>query len=191
MQKIVIDIETKNEFKDVGSAEPTALDISLVGLYDSATSSYLSFLEKDFSKLWPILESADILIGYNSDHFDIPLLNKYYHGNLKSIKSIDILNEIRKSIGRRVKLDQVAEGTLGKKKSGHGLEAIRWWKTGEMEKIRQYCLEDVKLTKEIYDYALLNGELKFREGNKNIPIAMDTSRWETQELKNTTSSLPF
>lgn len=191
MRKIVFDIETKNTFQEVGSTESTALDISLVGIYDSKTDLYSSYLENEFSQLWPILENADLIIGYNSLHFDLPLLNKYYHGDLSVIKHIDILKEIRDSVGRRMRLDQVAEGTLGLKKSGHGLQAITWWKQGEIEKIRKYCLDDVKLTKELYEYALKNKSLKFKEGGSIMDIKLDVSKWEKIEESGLTFSLPF
>lgn len=191
MRKIVFDIETQNTFDQVGSADPAALSISMVGIYDSKTDSYESFLESELGKLWPILESADILIGYNSEHFDLPLLNKYYHGNLNHIKHVDLLKEIRSSIGRRMRLDQVAEGTLGQKKSGHGLQAITWWKQGEIEKIRKYCLDDVKLTKNLYEYALKNKSLKFKEGGSVMDIKLDVSNWEKPEESGLTFSLPF
>ncbi|MFM2357825.1 MAG: hypothetical protein RJA61_562 [Candidatus Parcubacteria bacterium] len=191
MRKIVFDIETKNTFQEVGSTESTALDISLVGVYDSKTDSYSSYLENELGKLWPLLESADMIIGYNSLHFDLPLLNKYYHGDLSRIKHIDLLKEIRDSVGRRMKLDQVAEGTLGLKKSGHGLQAITWWRQGEIEKIRKYCLDDVKLTKELYEYALKNKSLKFKEGPSILDIKLDPSNWEKVEDSGLTFSLPF
>ena len=104
------------------------------------------------ANLWPIIEKADMLIGFNSEHFDTPLLNKYYPGDLTKIKSLDILKEIKNSLGRRIKLDTVAEATLGKKKIGHGLEAITWGKNGEIDKIIKYCLEDVKITKEVWEF---------------------------------------
>jgi len=134
MRKIFFDIETQNIFQDVGSNNPADLSISLLAIYDSSTESYDSFLHTELSRLWPIIESADVLITFNGDHFDIPLLNKYYPGDLTKIKSIDLLKEMQKSAGRRMKLDQIAEGTLGTKKSGHGLDAITWWKNGEIEK---------------------------------------------------------
>jgi DEAD/DEAH box helicase domain-containing protein len=191
MRKIVFDIETRNIFSDVGSSDPAALDISLVGIYDSETGEYSSYLQEELGLLWPILERADMLIGFNSDHFDMPLLNKYYPGDLTKIKSLDILAEIKKSYGRRMKLDQLAEGTLGKNKSGHGLDAIKWWRSGEIEKIRQYCLEDVKITKEIYDYAIANQKLIFKEGTQLKEIKLDTSEWEKPSENKLTFSLPF
>ena len=135
MRKVVFDIESKNTFMDVGSNNPADLDISIVVIHDSESDTYTPFKEDELDRLWPILEKTDILIGFNSDHFDIPLLNKYYNGDLTQIRSLDILKEIKKSYGRRMKLDQIAEGTLGLKKSGHGLDAITWWRNGEIDKI--------------------------------------------------------
>ncbi len=178
MRKITFDIETKNTFNEVGSSDASALDISIVCIHDSLDNKYYSFWEEELNKLWPIIEQADMLIGYNSDHFDIPLLNKYYQGNLTQIKSLDILKEIQKVLGKRIRLDQVAEATLGEKKSGHGLQAVTWWKQGEIEKIRKYCLDDVRITKEVYDFALDNNFLKYALlGEKQI-IKLDTSLWE-------------
>ena len=191
MRKITFDIETKNTFEDIGENNPALLDISIVCIHDSETDTYDSFLEDDFTRLWLILEKADMLIGYNSEHFDIPLLNKHYPGNLSTIKSLDILKEIKDSTGRRFKLDSIATATLGKGKSGNGLEAITWWKNGEIDKIRQYCLDDVRVTKNIYNFALANGYLNYKEGAKIKKITLDTSRWENKEKNSITHTLQF
>jgi len=191
MRKIVFDIETQNTFQQAGTNDPAGLSISLVGVYDYKSDSYTSYLENELSKLWPLIEQADLLIGYNSDHFDIPLLNKYYPGDLTKIKSLDLLKEIKNGFGRRVKLDSVALGTFNKGKIGHGLEAITWWKNGEIEKIRKYCLEDVKITKELYEYALKNGILKCKEGSECFDIKLDTSKWHEKQESAMTFTLPF
>ena len=192
MKKVVFDIETSNIFQEVGSNNPADLNISVVGLYDYHTQEYKTFVQEEFSKMWPIFELADILITFNGDHFDIPLLNKYYVGDLTKIKSVDILREMQKSAGRRMKLDQIAEGTLNINKSGNGLEAIRWWRDGEIEKVKKYCLDDVKITKDIYEYALKNNKLIFKEGQNLNEVKLDTSDWETlPENTAINFSLPF
>jgi len=191
MRKIVLDIETRNLFQDVGTNNPADLDISVVCIYDYERDMHQSFLQEDFGRLWPILESADMLITYNGDHFDIPLLDKYYPGDLTKIKSLDLLKEIKNSLGRRIKLDTVAEATLGKNKSGHGLEAITWWKNGEIDKIIKYCTEDVRITKEVYDYAIKNGLLKYKDGQLVKDIKLDTSKWEEKNGSSMTFSLGF
>lgn len=191
MRNIVFDIETKNTFEEVGKRDPSLLDISLLAIHDSKTDEYSSFLEDELDKLWPIIESADALIGYNSDHFDIPLLNKYYHGDLTQLKSIDLMKDIQKSLGRRIGLDDVASATLGVGKSGHGLQAITWWKNGEIEKVRKYCIQDVKVTKEVYEYAKENGHIKYPDGDEVIELSIDTAHWSEKEDSGITQSLGF
>lgn len=191
MRKIVFDIETQNFFHDVGKADPSLLDIAVVAIYDSETDTYSSYLAEELGKLWPILERADMLIGFTSEHFDMPLLNKYYPGDLTKIKHLDILKEIKHSYGRRMKLDQLAEGTLGKKKSGWGGDATKWWKAGEIDKIRTYCIDDVRLTKELYDYALENSKLIFKEGGQLKEIPLDTAAWEEPVESRLTFSMGF
>lgn len=191
MKKIVFDLETSNTFQDAGSNDSAALDMSVACIYDYETDRYSSFTQETIKDLWPIIEKADLLIGYNSDHFDIPLLNKYYSGDLSKIKSLDLLKEIKNSLGRRLKLDTIAEATLGKNKSGHGLEAITWWRNGEKQKVIDYCIDDVKITKEIYEYALKNGILKYKDGNEIKDIKLDTSDWDKKEDSKMTFTLPF
>ncbi|MEK7652428.1 MAG: ribonuclease H-like domain-containing protein [Patescibacteria group bacterium] len=191
MKKIFFDIETKNTFEDVGERNPVLLDISLVGIYDSENEKFDSFLEDELDRLWPILEKADSIIGFNSDHFDIPLLNKYYSGDLTKIKSVDIMKDIKKSLGRRIGLDAVAKATLGIGKTGHGMDAIEWWKKGEIDKIRQYCLDDVSITKDVYDFAFQNGHLKYFDGFKIREVLIDTTEWEKKESSGITQTLGF
>lgn len=191
MRKITFDIETKNLFQDVGSNNPVDLDISVVCIHDSLTDTYSSFVDPDYSKLWPIIEQADLLITFNGDHFDIPLLEKYYKKDLKQKKSIDLLKEVKNSLGKRIKLDSIAEATLGRNKSGHGLEAIGWWKTGEIDKIIKYCTEDVRITKELYEYALKHKHLKYKDMGLAKDIAIDPSNWEKKDEKKETFTLGF
>ena len=192
MKYVVFDIETRNIFQDVGSYDPTALDISVLSAYDSATETMASYLVEDLPKLWPILEKADALVGYNSDHFDIPLLNKYYPGDLTTFRSIDIMATIKKHLGRRPKLDDVAAATLGAKKIAHGLEAVAWWKKGEIEKIKKYCEKDVELTDRLFRYIRENRHVKLKDlTGKKIQIDIDTRPWEGGANVAVTHSLPF
>ncbi len=191
MRKVVFDIETRNLFQDVGTNDPRDLDISVVCTYEYETDTYKSFFQEDFGKLWPILENADMLITFNGDHFDIPLLDKYYPGDLTKIKSLDLLKEVKAAIGFRVKLDSIAEATLGHGKSGHGLEAITWWKNKEFDKLIKYCIDDVKVTKEVYDYAIKNNSLKYKDGLTNKEMKLNTKDWEKKAETAMTFSMGF
>ncbi len=188
---IIFDIETQNTFDQVGSRDVTALDISLLVIWDSKTKEYQSFMHDELHKLWPIIENTDMLIGYNSDHFDIPLLNKYYPGDLEAIKSLDLMVEIQKSIGRRIKLDDIASATLGTKKIGGGLDAIRWWQAGDIENIRKYCQKDVEITKKVFDYMLEHDSIKYKDFNKKKEASIDTSDWLKPDKFAITHTLGF
>ena len=187
MRYIVFDIETK----DAAGADFMTLDISVASFYDSQEDSYHTVTESELPTIWPLIEQADALVGYNSNHFDIPLLNKYYPGDLTQIKSIDLLEDIRSSLGRRLRLDSVAQATVGAKKSADGLQAVRWFRAGEIDKIKKYCEQDVKVTKKVFDYAREHGHVKFKDGTRKREIPLDTSAWTEKQDSAMTHSLPF
>jgi len=191
MRYIVFDLETQNIFQEVESNDVTALDISVASVYDSETDKYTTATVDELQILWPIIEHADALVGYNSNHFDIPILNKYYPGDLTQIKSIDLLENIKESLGRRLRLDSVAQATIGTKKSADGLSAVRWWREGQINKIKKYCEQDVKVTKEVFEYALEHGHIKFKDGHQQREVPIDTSSWTVKEDASLTHSLPF
>lgn len=193
MRYVVFDLETQNIFDDVARRDPTLLSISVASVYDSQTNTYHTVAIDELSTLWPIFEEADALVGYNSNYFDIPLLNKYYPGDLTKIPSIDILESIKNSLGKRIRLDAVAEATLGKKKTANGLQAVAWWKEGKIDLIKKYCEMDVQVTKEVFEYAKKNGYVKYREGLTVRNITLDTSSWdeESHNSGTMTHALPF
>lgn len=191
MRTVVFDIETANWMNETGSGDPADLTVAVVGIHDSETDTYTCYLEHELPQLWTILERTDMLVGYNSDHFDIPLLNKYYPGDLKQIKSLDLMQEVYASLGRRLKLGAIAEGTLGEGKSADGLQSLKWWRQGEIEKVKEYCQKDVELTKRLMDYALQNNALKYRELGQVRDITLNTSKWLSGDAKPMTFSLGF
>lgn len=173
LNEIIFDIETQNTYQEVGSRDTRLLKISLVGVYTTEDGLYTSYLESDLPKLWPILEKADRLIGYNINNFDIPVLGNYYPGDLMKRPTLDILAVIEKVLGFRIKLDDVANATLGMGKSGNGLQAVEYWRNGEIEKLREYCIQDVRVTKELYDFGVRRGSLVYIDKlgrKKDIPV---------------------
>jgi DEAD/DEAH box helicase domain-containing protein len=188
MRRITLDIETTSSGNII---DPATLELSVVCIHDTSTDAYTSYTIPELPSLWPILEKADLLVGYNSDHFDIPILNKYYAGDLSTIASLDLLAEIKNVLGRRLKLDSVAEATLGRKKAGSGLDAVKWWEAGEYEKVKKYCIEDVRITKDVYEFALKNSYLKYSNFGEIRKIPLDTSKWESGKKTSMTHTLPF
>lgn len=188
---VVFDIETSNTFQEVGSNDPSKLDLALVGIYDSRTNAYDSFLAHELPRLWEVLESIDLIVGFNSEHFDLPLLNKYYPGDLQKIAHLDILTKVQEVLGHRVRLQSLAEGTLKAKKGGSGLESIVWWKNGEIENVRTYCLKDVEITKKIFEHAIQNNSLKYNDFGRTREFKIDAGKWLHTNDSTMTHTLPW
>ena len=178
MRAITFDIESISDSVVRGHIDVAEQELTVVAIHDSETGEYASYFKEELPRLWPILERADMLIGFNSDTFDIPLLNRYYPGDLTHIRSLDLLSEVQKVLGRRIRLQSLAEATLGKGKKGDGLKAGEWWKEGKKDKVAEYCIEDVRLTRELYDYAMKHGVLKYKDLRDIRDIKLDTAHWE-------------
>lgn len=172
-KEVVLDIETQNSFQDVGGVFHDKLKISLVGVYFYETDEYIAYMEDQLNELWQRLERSGRIIGYNTKGFDFPVMNAYYAGDFGRFPNLDVMEEIANHLGFRVKLDDVALATLGAGKTGHGLQAIEFWRKGEIDKLRDYCLMDVKITKEVYEYGQKYGKVYYhdRMGEKReVPV---------------------
>ena len=155
-REIVFDIETHGDIRIMDS-----LKVTVVSIYEYENDRYRSFVESELSELWPIFEKADRLIGYNSGHFDLPILGRYYSGNISRLPHLDILKIIKESTGSRFKLNDIAKATIQKEKSGDGLQAVKWFEEGKIDLVKQYCEQDVLVTKEVYEYGRKNGMLYY------------------------------
>jgi len=71
--------------------------------------------------------------------------------------AFDVLEEIHKLLGRRVKLDQLAKDTLGKSKSGDGVEAVGWWRAGDKDRVAAYCEQDVAILRDVVEHGRAKG----------------------------------
>ena len=181
MRAITFDIESISDSVVRGHIDVNEQELTVVAIHDSETNEYSYYFREDLPKLWPILERADMLIGFNSDSFDIPLLNRYYPGNLLHVRSLDLLSEVQKVLGRRIRLQSLAEATLKRGKTGEGLKAGEWWKEGRKDEVAKYCVEDVRLTRDLYDYAMEHGILKYKDLRDIRDIKIDTSGWNNTE----------
>jgi len=176
MNEIVFDIETQNTFADVAN-DFKKLKISVVSIYRYQTNQFQSFTEGELGALWPIFERADRIIGYNSEHFDLPILGNYYLGDLTQIPHLDIMKKVKDALGIRLKLSDLAQATLDDvNKSADGLQAIRWWKEGRIDEIKKYCEQDVNVTKQIYEFGRDNKQLFYKSlAGEVLPFAVDFS----------------
>ncbi|MEO8065753.1 MAG: ribonuclease H-like domain-containing protein [Candidatus Doudnabacteria bacterium] len=160
----VLDLETQKSFEEVGGfGKNHLLKVSVVGVYSYLQNKYLTFLEDELYRLGEMLSEADQIIGFNIKNFDFQVLQPYLNFKLSEIPALDILEEVEKLIGHRVKLDNLAQMTLGKGKSGDGLQALKFYKLGQIEELKKYCLDDVRITKDLHDYVQNYGKLLYKD----------------------------
>lgn len=180
MLQMILDVETKQTFDEVGGYFPEKLGISFVGVClregTDGKGEMMSFFEDDIPKLFPLMEKADVIIGFNCDSFDMPTFNPYYAGDITKIPTLDVMMRIKDSAGHRIGLDAVAKDTLGVGKSGDGLDAIKYYQTKNWAALQKYCLQDVAVTRDVYDFGLQKGYVKFKnKWNRLIECPVDFS----------------
>jgi DEAD/DEAH box helicase domain-containing protein len=110
-------------------------------------------------------------VTFNGEGFDFKVLSAY--GSVETLyrKSADMLARLSKQLGFRVKLDSVAQATLGRGKTGSGTECVAWWRSGDpaqRQKAVEYCKMDVELTRDIYLFAQQHGHLLIDDLRQNM-----------------------
>jgi len=173
-ERLVLDLETQRDFSEVEGRKQELLGVSVVGIYRYSLDCYEAYLESELATLAPILQQAELVIGFNIHRFDLPVLSPYLTFPVSTIPVLDLLDEVVKNLGHRVSLESLAQATLGRGKTASGLDALRWFKEGKFELIKQYCLEDVKLTKELYEFGKQYGKLyassRYGQDKLEIPV---------------------
>lgn len=158
---LVLDLETQKSFKEVGKSKLEKLKISCVGIYDYLTDQFTAYEEKEMMKLEARLREAELLIGFNIRRFDMAVLAPYLFMPVTHIPVLDLLDDVETFRGHRASLDSIAGPTLKQHKIGNGADALILYKEGKMDELKRYCLEDVRLTKEIYEYGCQEGKVFF------------------------------
>lgn len=162
---VYFDLETQRTANDVGGWDRKDLMGLSVGVtYSTATGEYSIFDEEQADELVRELERADLVIGFNVINFDYEVLRKYTAFDLAyRVPTLDLLVDIEKIIGHRLKLDALASGTFGVGKTGDGLDAIKWYREGKMAEIAEYCCFDVKVTRLVHEHGIRHGELFYAD----------------------------
>lgn len=180
MRQVFLDVETKKTFDEVGGYLPQELGISFIGICVregfAGSGEFQGFFEPDIPKLWPILETADVVVGFNITDFDVETMRPYYKGRVEDWNVLDLLTRFKQAAGHRISLDSIAQETLGVGKTGNGLDAIRYFRTGQMRELAKYCLHDVAITRDVYDFGRTHGKLRYKnKWDRRVELPVDFS----------------
>jgi DEAD/DEAH box helicase domain-containing protein len=172
----VFDLETQRSAQEVGGWHLAhRMLISCAVVYDSRDDSYAVYHESDLSKLIEHLRQLDLVVGFNNKRFDYKVLSGYSDYPFERLPSFDLLETIYNQLGFRLSLNHLAKQTLQVEKTGSGLDALRWWRQGCMEKIIEYCQMDVKITRDLFRFARDNGYLIYQQKSGDrmrVPISL-------------------
>ena len=133
-------------------------------------------------------------MGFNVRDFDMEVLAPYLITPVKNFSLFDILVEFEKIRGHRISLQSVAQATLKASKSGSGWDAIRLYKEGRMEELKKYCFDDVRITKDIFEYGKKNGKIHFISNRDfqtyEVPVSWANVLEEVKGKKKEESAFP-
>ena len=113
--------------------------------------------------VWNHLDEADVVIGWNSDSFDIKKLNDYFLREgfppYSPIISVDVMKKKKQvAASDSNKLDDTGEQwNTGRKLEHEGWPLWMACAEGDkkaLKKMADYCIQDIKLTEDNYDYML-------------------------------------
>jgi DEAD/DEAH box helicase domain-containing protein len=172
---VVFDLETQRSFDEVGGrSQLHRLGVSVGVSYRYDRDEFKTYTEDTIAELIALLQSADLVVGYNIKGFDYEVLRGYSDADLRALPTLDLMYELEDRLGFRPKLESVASATLGSGKSADGLQALQWWREGEIEKISEYCTEDVRVTRDLFEFGRRNRfVLVSRFGGKPRQVEVD------------------
>ena len=165
MDIVYFDLETQRTANDVGGwGKKHEMGMSLGVTYSSKDHCYEIFGEDRAEQLVRRLQRADLVVGFNHVRFDYDVLMAYTILDLReNLVSLDLLQEVERIVGHRLKLEDIAQATLGVGKTADGLDAIRWWREGKVLEIAKYCCFDVKVTRLVHEYGAANKKIFFND----------------------------
>ena len=150
---LYFDLETQRTFDEVGGrANIRKLGLAAAVTYNTAADAYHRYTESQVKELIAELKSADLVVGYNIVQFDYEVLRGYSEEPFEQLSTVDMLEHLARRLGFRLSLEAVATATLGVGKSADGLQAVRWYRRGLIDKVLDYCQRDVEIMKELYEY---------------------------------------
>ncbi len=179
---LYFDLETKYSADEVGGwGNIMDMGMSVGVIWDSHDEQFHVYLENQVPALMAHLHQGQLIVGFNHVEFDLRVLagsqptpeqRHQLYLELLTLTHFDMLTELKKVLGHRIKLDSLARSTLQAGKSADGLQALTWYKDGRIDLIIEYCKQDVEVTRRLFEHALNNKELSYdsRSGIKTVAL---------------------
>lgn len=158
---LVYDVETiRSGVEDhLDEVEGSAFDkIVFIGYYDYLTDRYGYCLFPNFKPFQKLVKQRRKIVGFNSLSFDDQVCKKNgiavnTHFDVYERVKLAAKHQGKHGVLKGYSLDNLSRVNFGEGKienaNGKGVEAL--WLAGDIDALAKYCLQDVKLTRMLYD----------------------------------------
>ena len=151
------------------------MGISVIGTYSNWTKEQIAFVNnsampqlcyelvgtiRPINEFQQLLDECDVLVGFNNQHFDDNLIKANGFTIPDRVVNYDILVEMWRAIGIQppfvfpthagYSLKQTCEANGLPPKTGDGGNAALMWQRGKYQEVIDYCLNDIKITTELF-----------------------------------------
>jgi DEAD/DEAH box helicase domain-containing protein len=168
---VVVDVEIAHTIEETpGGWDATdKLGVAVACVWQYRDRRMRVYGPEDVTALQERLMNADRISGYNIWSFDFPVIFSVPKAEWTKEKiglfhrTDDMLRRIWTALGFKLdcgwqagmggaKLDDIAFGTLGVGKIGDGAKAPDWFQAGEVQRVVNYCADDVALERDLCDF---------------------------------------
>jgi DEAD/DEAH box helicase domain-containing protein len=185
----VYDLETKlNAKKDMGievndlrkQGRLGELGLSCLAIWDSERLETDIYGEGEAEEAVERIEGLDCVVDFNGTRFDRRVLEGILGRETYFSRYVDLLRLIWDGMDRQgvakagSSLDAVAKSTLGYGKNGKGVEAPELARKGEFGKLHRYCMNDVRITRDLMLFIRSHGWVKNGKGTR---IKVELPKW--------------
>jgi hypothetical protein len=187
MNYITFDIETYSP-SDLNKIDTKEFRASVIGAYiswlNNGQGAYIAFLEDDVKEFLKLLSYCDLIIGYNHIWFDLPVLQKYSEIDLLKLPCYDIMLKVEAEIGFKLKLNDLCRANFDDDLKTDSYATYRHYhKEGKWLELIDYCMNDVRLTQQLFQKILAKKSLNYYDLHilKQIPMKdVEFGKVETQ-----------
>lgn len=166
---IFFDLETKYLADEVGGWNNIhKMELAVAVTYSTREAAYRHFTQEQAAELVAELQQADLVVGYNVLRFDYTVLQPYTQAPLHQLPTLDMLQDLYRRLGFRLSLEAVASATLNVGKSADGVQAVRWFRQGQVDKVLDYCQRDVQVTREVYEFGQRHGFVRYQDRYRGV-----------------------
>lgn len=193
MNYITFDIETYSP-SDLDRIDVKEFRCSVCGAFISwlngGKGEYIAFLEDNIKEFIALLKHADLIIGYNHIWFDIPVLQKYADFDLLKLPCYDIMLKVEQKIGSKLRLNDLCKANFeGDLKTDNYSVYRHYHKDGKWLELIDYCMNDVRLTEQLFQQILTTKKLTYYDLHIQKEIIMDTVEFGKVEIQEGATSI--